>query len=291
MRDLILFRELNNNVQLRKDYGFYNELDIGELNNCFSGLDEENVRNYVTKILNQCFKHPKKENRTIVLDSSPIPLDINTNKKFYSDEELENKNFPKGFSSSKKFYIGYKLVCCLDYITQQPLYISIEEGNAHDVNFFVKTLNELKNRRILCEESVIIADKGYFKYEHYQKGLLDYKIVPLIYPRSNIKLERIYAQFNHRLEDFNEKIDENHIFKRLLRKLKDLLPRWKEFGFIRWSIEDFFNFMKRGIGYSKYHQYTYKSVAKNVFLVVLVAGLILNTEFGQTHTLKQLVNL
>lgn len=49
--------------------------------------------------------------------------------------------------------------------------------------------------------------------------------------------------------------------------------------------------MKRGVGFSKYQQYTYKSVAKNVYLVVLVAGLILNTEFGQTHSLQRLVNL
>jgi hypothetical protein len=286
-----IVKELNKNVQLRKDYGFSNELDIVKLNKMLSDLDEENIRNYVTKILNQSFKHPKKENRNIVLDSSPIPLDINLNKKFYSNEELERKNFPKGFSSSKKFYIGYKLVCCFDYVTQQPLYMSIEKGSVHDVNFFTKTLEELKNRRILSEESVVIADKGYFKYEHYQKGLLDYKIVPLIYPRSNIKLERIYSQFNHRLEDFKEKFEGNHIYKRLLAKLKDLLPRWKDFSFIRWSIEDFFNFMKQGVGFSKYHQYTYKSVAKNVYLVVLVAGLILNTEFGQTHSLKRLVNL
>ena len=68
-------------------------------------------------------------------------------------------------------------------------------------DIFTKTLEELKNRRVLCEESVIIADKGYFKYEYYQKSILDYEIVPLIYPRSNIKLEKIYSLFNYKLED------------------------------------------------------------------------------------------
>lgn len=93
------------------------------------------------------------------------------------------------------------------------------------MNFSTKTLKESKNRGILCEESFIMVDKGYFKYEHYQRGLLDYKIVFLIYPRLNIKLKRIYSQFNHRLEDFKEKFDTNHIYKRLLAKLKNLLPQ------------------------------------------------------------------
>jgi len=281
-------KELNNNEPLRNDFSIYEEIDIVEMNKLLSSLGEENIRNYVIRILNQKFPKPKKKVRTIIIDSSPIPLDINTDKKYYSDEELEEKGFPKGFSSSKKFYIGYKLVLCMDYETKQPLYMSIENGAAHDVNFFIQALKELKNRNILAEESVIIADKGYFKYDHYKKGLLDYKIVPLIYPRSNIKLNNIYSKFDHRLEHFNEKLGENNIYKRLLSKLKELLPSWKDFANIRWKIEDFFNFMKNGVGYRKYHQYTYKSVSKNVFLVVLVAGLILTTEFGQSKTLKEL---
>jgi hypothetical protein len=280
--------ELNNNEQLRNNFGIYEEINIVEMNKRLSSLGEENIRNYVTRILNQKFPKPKKKIRTILIDSSPIPLDINTNKKHYSDEELEEKGFPKGFSSSKKFFIGYKLVLCMDYETKQPLYMSIEKGAAHDVNFFIQALEELKNRHILEKESMIIADKGYFKYDHYKKGLLDYKIVPLIYPRSNIKLNNIYNKFNHRLEHFNEKLGENNIYKRLLSKLKELLPCWEDFTNIRWEIEDFFNFMKNGVGYNKYHQYTYKSVSKNVFLVVLVAGFILTTEFGQNKTLKEL---
>jgi len=280
--------ELNKNEELRNAFGIYEEINLVEMNKRLSLLDEENVRKYVIRTFNQRFPSPKKKVRTILIDTSPIPLDINTDRKFYSDEELEEKGFPKGFSSSKKFYVGYKLVLCLDFETRQPLYMSIEKGAAHDVNFFIQALEEMKNRRVLAKESVVIADKGYFKYDHYKKGLLDYKIVPLIYPRSNIKLNNIYSKFDHRLEHFNEKLGENNIYKRLLSKLKELLPSWKDFANIRWKIEDFFNFMKNGVGYRKYHQYTYKSVSKNVFLVVLVAGLILTTEFGQSKTLKEL---
>ena len=286
-----IVNELNNDIKLRESFSIYQEIDILEMNKYFSSLNEENIRNYVIKILNQVFITPKKESRTILIDTSPIPMDINTQKRFYPNEELEEKNFPKGYSASIGFFIGYKLVLCMDYDTKQPLYLSIEKGMAHDVNFFTQALDEMKNRGILAKESLIIADKGYFKYDHYKKGLLDYKIVPLIYPKSNIDLNKIYDQFNHRIEDFEEDLSGDNIYKRLLRKLKEVLPKWEEFKKIRWEIEDFFKFMKKAVGYSKYHQYTYKSVAKNVFLVVLVAGLIMSTDLGKSTPLKKLIEM
>jgi hypothetical protein len=191
--------ELNNNFKLRESFTIYDKTNIIEMNKYFSSLDPENIRNYVTKTLNSNFKKPKKKIRTILIDASSIPMDINLKRKFYSDKELEEKKFSKGYSKSEGFYLGYKLVLCLDYDTKQPLYMSIERGNAHDVNFFTQTLKEMKNRRILAKESIIIADKGYFKYDHYKKALLDYKVVPLIFPRRNINLNKIYAQFNHRI--------------------------------------------------------------------------------------------
>lgn len=80
-----IVNELNENEKLRNAFGIYEEIDIVEMNKRLSGLDEENVRNYVTRILNQKFPTPKKKIRTILIDSSPIPLDINIDKKFYSD--------------------------------------------------------------------------------------------------------------------------------------------------------------------------------------------------------------
>ena len=53
-----------------------------------------------------------------------------------------------------------------------------------------------------------------------------------------------------------------------------MLYHWNDYKSIKSEIEDFFKFTKNGVGYSKIPVYTYKATAKNTFLNVLLADLI-----------------
>jgi len=85
---------------------------------------------------------------------------------------------------------------------------------------------------------------------------------------------KILNKLSYSLDCFKHKIPNKQIYKNLYRKFKAMLYHSKDYKSIRSEIEDFFKFMKNSVGYSKIPVYTYKSAAKNTFLNVLLAGLI-----------------
>jgi transposase len=266
--------ELNNSSELRKSFGFKSKLDYNQLCEVFSRFSEQQILEFVLKRLNKEFKKEKRTARYILVDATSIQFDINLDKKYYSSEELDEKNFKLGYSSSKGHYIGGKLVIAIDYDTCQPLIALFYPGAVHDSKLFPEILHELKRRRILRYKDTIIADKGFTSYDNYQIALLKYKIVPLIFPKKNMSREKILSKFSYPLEVFKYGKSRKQLYRNLYRRFKALLYHWKDYRSIRSKIEDFFKFMKNGVGYSKIPVYTYKSAAKNTFLNVLLAGLI-----------------
>lgn len=61
-----------------------------------------------------------------------------------------------------------------------PLAFLLHEGSPNDAKLFYQILKELKKRRIIREGDVVIADKGYYSYKNYLKGITRFRIVPLI---------------------------------------------------------------------------------------------------------------
>ncbi|RLI76155.1 hypothetical protein DRP04_12880 [Archaeoglobales archaeon] len=47
---------------------------------------------------------------------------------------------------------------------------------------------ELKRRRIIRRGDIVFMDKGFYAYRNYLMGINEYRIVPLIFPRSNFKI-------------------------------------------------------------------------------------------------------
>jgi hypothetical protein len=266
--------ELNNSEELRKNFGFKSKLDYNELSETFSRFTDKQILEFVLKRLNKEFKKDRRKYRYILVDSTDIPFDINLEKKYYGEEEMEEKGFEFGYSSSKGSYIGGKLTIAIDYDTCQPLVALFHAGAVHDSKIFAEILDELKKRRILHNKDILLADKGFTSYENYEIGLSRYKIVPLIFPKENMDKNKILGKLSYSLDCFKDKIPKKQIYKNLYRRFKALLYHWKDYKSIRSKIEDFFKFMKNGVGYSKIHVYTYKAAAKNTFLNVLLVGLI-----------------
>ena len=210
--------ELNSNEELRKNFGFKSKLDYNQLCEVFSRFDDKQILEFVLKRLNKGFPKEKRGIRYILVDSTDIRFDINLEKKYYPKEELEEKNFKLGYSSSKGYYIGGKLTIAMDYDTFQPLVMLFHPGAVHDSKIFGEILDELKKRRILRYRDIVMADKGFTSYNNYEMGIARYKIVPLMFPKENMDKNKILSRLSYSLDCFNSEIPNKQIYKNLYRK-------------------------------------------------------------------------
>lgn len=164
----------------------------------------------------------------------------------------------------------------------------IHEGSKHDSELFPEIMEKLRKRRIIRNKDIIIADKGYISFNNYRDGILKYKIVPLIFPKENMKINKILSQFNYPLEFFKVKNKKEDIYKELVSKFKKLITKWKKFKKIRGKIEDFFKLTKKGLKNNKFHKYTKESIAKTSYLLVLLTGLIIKQGYNESESIQKL---
>lgn len=283
--------ELNNSEKLRKDFNFRSTLNYAELSEVFSRFDEYQVLEFVLKRLNKEFKDNRRQNRKIIIDGTDIQFKINLEKNYYDDRTLEEKGYEIGFSSSKGYYIGGKLTIAMDYDTCQPLTMLFHPGAVSDTKIFPEILDDLKRRRKLKKGDIILADKGYFSFNNYRIGLMDYKIVPLIRPKKNTRKSKVFSQFNYPLELFQKENPLKKVYKQLVTKFDKLYDKWEDLKSIRSKIEDFNKFFKNGAGYEQIPSYTYKSAAKTTYLSILLAALIVSKLKPDNKQLQQLAEM
>ena len=268
--------EINNSPKLREQWRIKSILDYNKLSEAFSEWDSEQILEFVLKIINKQFIKSKRGKRTIIVDATPIILDINLEKKYYDEKMLEEKGFEIGFSKTHGYYIGGKLTLAIDFHTGQVLAILIHKGARSDAKIFPEMLEELKRRRIISKKDLIMADKGYVSYKNYEMGVMEYKIIPLIFPRENMRLDKILGRCNYPLEVYkgNEKLKKT--LEDITSTFSIFMKHWKLYKSIRACIEHFFKLMKKGVGYDVYHMYTDESVEKTAFLNVLLANLVIS---------------
>ena len=100
-----------------------------------------------------------------------------------------------------------------------PVAIIIHSGAPHDSKIFNEIMENLKKRRIIRKNDTIIFDRGYYSYKNYQIGISKYKIVPLIFPKENFKIQKLNDKLTYPLQVFNNKKTEKQA-KRLYSTLK-----------------------------------------------------------------------
>jgi len=93
--------------------------------------------------------------------------------------------------SAKGCFIGMKLTLVLEYPPMKPLLFLLHPANKHEAKIFKEVMDELRRRRIVRRGDTAIMDKGFYAYRNYPIGMNEYKIVPLIFPRRNIDIERL----------------------------------------------------------------------------------------------------
>ena len=131
-----------------------------------------------------------------------------------------------------------------------------------------------------------------YAYRNYLIGINEYRIVPLIFPRSNFDLERLDGLLSYPLSIFDSKSldEEKRRFRVLKSKLLSLLQRWREFKAVRSVIEDVFK-LDKSFGLRRLHRYTRRSMYKYAVLNVLLIGLVAALGFREKKMLQRLAEM
>lgn len=121
-------------------------------------------------------------------------------------------------------------------------------------------------------------------------GVLNYKVIPLIFPRDNFKIEKAFTKMCYPLS-----VHSRHDGKKVKREyevlvttLKRELNRWTHYLDIRLLIEEFFKLAKDALSLRNLHRYSRKSVVKYFCINVLLAGMIILTGVQSKKELKAL---
>ena len=110
------------------------------------------------------FKTNKRKKSRLIVDATPVECDINIIKKYVTPERLEKLDLDFGYSTTEGHYIGFKVIVVLEEDSLCPISVLIHSGAKHDSVIFDEILKELKRRRLLKKEQVLLiavcAEKG-----------------------------------------------------------------------------------------------------------------------------------
>ena len=284
-------KELKRDKKLRKFFQITEVPQAVQVSEFLSRFKAETFIKIVNSILMQTKPLKRRGKLTFLVDATPVDLDYNTKRKKRSKKHLKKQDLKWSYASSYGFYIGFKATVVIEYTSAMPVAILIHSGAPHDSKIFTEIMENLKRRRIIRKGDTIIFDKGYYSYQNYQIGISKYKIVPLIFPKENFKIERLKDQLTYPLHLFKDIKTENQakkIYQTLKKKLIKKIMDWKRYKPVRGKIEDFFKLCKSGLSMKKIHKYTPESAQRTTILTVFLAGILTTLGYNTKTALQKL---
>jgi hypothetical protein len=259
-----------------------------------SRFTAEQFVDMVLKVLNSICKKQAR-NKTVIADCTDIALDLNWFKRRIKKADLEDREFRWGYSPSKGYYIGMKLVLAISYPSLKPLGFLVYEGSPGDARIYDDIAGELLRRRVLRKGDTLVLDKGFYSYMNYTVGIARCKVVPLIFPRKNFSLDKALGRMSYPLEVFNGRRnyveEKKRFYDSLVLEFKEKIMRWKDFKPIRSIIEDLFKLAKNSFALSKQHRYTMRSVKKACAFCVLLTGVVISLGINRKEDLQRLAEM
>jgi hypothetical protein len=284
-------QELKRDKKLKKFFEMSDVPDALQISEFLSRFNSDTYIKIVNSILINTKPLKRRGKLTFIVDATPMDLDYNVKRKHSSKEYLEKQDLKWSYSSSYGFYIGFKATIVIEQKSAMPVAIIIHSGAPHDSKIFNEIMENLRKRRVIRNGDILIFDRGYYSYINYQIGISIYKIVPLIFPKENFKIQKLIDMLTYLLQVFKDKKTEKQL-KQLCNTLKRILiekiENWKRYKPIRGKIEDFFKLCKSGLSLKKLHKYTPESAKRTTILTVLLAGLITTTGYNTKTALQKL---
>jgi len=285
-----VYFEVKNRGKLQRFLNIDDLLTLKQIREVYSRKNEQKFLEMALKTLNKLEFKKIRGFKTVLLDSTSLIIDLKFNGKFLSKQTCLDKDYKRGFSTSKGHYAGFQMTLAVEYETLKPLAILVYPGSPNDAKIFDKMIFELKRRRLLRKGQLVIADKGFYSACNYLIGINKYKIVPLVFPRKKPTLEVLKDKIINPLDYFDYENKSGAIYEKLRERLFELLPKWKDFRRTRWKIEKAFQFLKENLGLDHIHAYTKRSVYKKAYLNVLLLGILISQGHNEIQEITKLIN-
>ncbi|MDP2835553.1 MAG: transposase [Methanobacteriaceae archaeon] len=285
-------KELKRDLKLRKFFKINDEVpEAVQVSEFLSRFEANTYIKIVNSILIRTNPIKRRGKLTFIVDATPVDLDYNTKRKKRSKKHLKKQDLKWSFSSSYGHYIGFKATIVIEYESAMPVAIMIHSGAPHDSKIFTEVMENLRKRRIIRKKDTIIFDRGYYSYQNYQIGISKYKIIPLIFPKENFKIQKLKDKLTYPLHVFKNNKQHTHvkkIYRSLKKELMEKIINWKRYKPVRGKIEDFFKLCKSGLGLKKLHKYTPESAKRTTILTVFLAGLLTTLGYNSKTALQKL---
>jgi len=240
-------QELKRDKKLRKFFEISDVPDALQISEFLSRFNSDTYIKIINSILINTKPLKRREKLTFIVDATPVDLDYNVKRKHRSKKYLEKQDLKWSYSSSYGFYIGFKATIVIEQKSAMPVAIIIHSGAPDDSKIFTKIMENLKKRRIIRKNDIIIFDRGYYTYNNYQIGISKYKIVPLIFPKENFKIQKLNDKLTYPLQVFNNKKTEKQakkLYNTLKNELLKKIQKWKHYKPIRGTNRRLFQIMQ-----------------------------------------------
>ncbi len=236
-------QELKRDKRLLKFFEISDVPDALQISEFLSRFESDKYVKIINSILLNTKPLKRREKLTFIVDATPVDLDYNVKRKTRSKKYLAKRNLKWSYSSSYGFYIGFKATIVIEQKSAMPVAIIIHSGAPHDSRIFSEIMENLRKRRIIRKNDTIIFDRGYYSYKNYQIGISKYKIVPLIFPKENFKIQKLNDKLTYPLRIFNDKNTKKQskrLYKRLKTELLKKISKWKKIQTNPWQNRRFF---------------------------------------------------
>ncbi len=254
--------EIKSNISLKRFIDLRNVPEVDYFYKYISKLENNQLNTYFRNIFKISSNTHKKGRRHVIIDTTSIPIDINTWRKRYKIGK--GKPYKWSHSSSEGFYVGYKVILAIDALTFEVLGFEIFEGSPNDAKILEKFISKLCNSRKVRMGDFVMCDRGFTSMKNYHILISGFLLVPMIFTRKNTDVKRILSTLTPPISIWNGKKYLFNIWNKIVKEFVEILEIWPVFRELRSNIELFFNVAKNCVRLNKVHQFTKDSVGKKV---------------------------
>lgn len=254
--------EISSNISLKKFLRLGNVPEVDYFYKFISKLENNQLNTYFRNIFKISKNTHKTGRKYVIIDTTSIPVDINTWRKRYKIGK--GKKYKWSHSSSEGYYVGYKVILAIDALTFEVLGFEIFEGSPNDAKILEKFVEKLCNSRKVRMGDFIMCDRGFTSKINYHILISRFLLVPMIFARKNTDVKRILTTLTPPISIWDGKRYLLDIWKKIVKEFVEILEIWQVFRELRSNIELFFNVAKNCVRLNKVHQFTKESVGKKI---------------------------
>ena len=107
--------EVKNREKLRKFLNIDHLLTLKQIREVYSRQNEQKYLEMALKTLNKLEFKKIRDIKTVLIDSTSILIDLKFNGKYISKQTCLDKDYKRGFSTSKGHYAGFQMTIAVEY--------------------------------------------------------------------------------------------------------------------------------------------------------------------------------